>query len=377
MPGAVGDALWNDLLAGTSYVRPLGCDLVAAWQLDRDRPPQPWHSATPGEPTTVRRIASDQLAVAAMQMVQTQSGLPPADPDRFGLSIGGSKGMLGLPAEAYEQATFPDLIAPTTPLGHIARFTPSSRMSCSVAACATGLVSLIQAARWIRWNECDAAIAGSADASLNPAVLASYRRLGVLSAGQPSPFGRDRDGFVISEGAALLALEEEQHAAARGTEPLAIWAGEDLRSDGSGLVQTDASGEAVAVTVGNALEAAGVPPRAIDAICLHGTGTRQNDRSEGRGLRRVFGDRLRSIPAVSVKGAWGHALGAAGSLETAVCVQMLRDQVVPPHLMHGPVDPACEVAGFAPVAREMPLRHVLKVSLGFGGHIAAAVLSRA
>ena len=368
--GRYDDDLWQTLLAGRSLLAPLPDEFLTRTGLDRR--PGPWVAPPSGQPTGVQ-------AAQVMQRLGKQTRLS-ASPQRqrLGLVWGSSKGSLGEPPESWERTTsFPGRLAPSHPLDVLTTRLRPDRATCPTAACATGLVSLIQAARWIRWGECDAVVAGSADSSINVAVLASYRRLGVLTAGKPSPFGTGRDGFAVGSGAAALMLDEFGHASKCGRQPLARWLGDDLRSDPSGLVQADPSGEAVAVCVGNALAMAGLAPDAIDAISLHGTGTRQNDLAEGRGLRRVFGSRLDAIPAFSVKGAIGHTLGAAGAIETAVCVRMLAEQIVPPHVMSGPIDLECEVTSLAPTPREMPLRHVLKLSLGFGGHVAAAVLGRA
>ena len=385
LPGLAMHAdAWASLLAGESHVHPLD----DAWL--NVRWPGPWQVAGPGAPFHIHGCWALQLlqvvGLPTMTRAKLAAQLSPTipDPDRFAAVIGASKGSLRYPEsdslaalfEAHD-APFPDRVAPSSLLDEFCEHFPETiRRTSPVAACATGLVSVVQAARWIRWGEVDTAIAGSADAAASPIVLASYRRLGVLTKTQPRPFDVARDGFVIGEGAGLLVLDTEAAAASRGAEPLAVLAGEDLRSDASGLVAAAPDGEAVAVTVGNALSQAGLQPRDIDAIVLHGTGTRQNDLSEGRGLRRVFGPRLNAIPAASIKGAWGHTLGASGAIEAAVAVQMLVDQVVPPHCFADDIDPACEVSNLASDARPMPLRHVLKLSLGFGGHVAAAIFSR-
>ena len=400
LPGlmSIGDAAWRSLVAGESQVHPYGLpddepfdppDGRPEYRDDadlRDRWPGPWQVAGPGSPFLRVNCGAEQLAHLAGQAAMRQAGLGglfrPAvgDPNRFGLSVGGSKGFVGYgfggPLDAWDDRVATGL-QPSQLVDSIGRLVPHGRRSCPVAACATGLVSAIQATQWIRWGETDTVLAGSADCAAVPLVMASYRRLGVLCPSRPRPFDRDRDGFVIGEGVGMLILDDERAAAARGTEPLAVIAGEDMRSDAAGLVAADPSGEAVAVCVGNAIESAALDPSDIDAICLHGTGTRQNDLAEGRGLRRVFRSGLDDIPAVSVKGAWGHTLGASGALETAVAVEMLRRQVVPPHVGLRQIDPACEVANLTTEAREHPIRHVLKLSLGFGGHLAAAVLSRA
>ena len=415
LPGLWNGAAWASLARGESHVRPLPDDLAATWRLDRwpGISPADWRIAAPGKTASQRRLTASHLVGLATGAAVREAGLSGSDstvrtdstvrsgstsrsasssqshaasshdPARTGLVIGGSKGRLGPPLGALAQQSFPGLLAPDAALAAAAVHVAAEYATCPVAACATGLVSLVQAARWIRWGHCDRVVAGSGDAGLCGPVLASYRRLGVLS-GSPQPFAADRDGFVIGEGAAVLVLEREAVARGRGVAPLAYWSGEDLRADAAGLVAASPDGEAVAVTIEGALKSADLSPSAIDAISLHGTGTRQNDASEAAGLAAVFGSRLRAIPAFSVKGGWGHTLGAAGALEAAVCVQMLRTQTVPPHLSAAsPVgdrfacDPDCGDLLLPSRATSSPLRHVLTLSLGFGGHIAAGVLSRA
>ena len=376
LPGLIDDA-WDRLLAGDSPIHDLQNATLDRW-------PGRWQVAGPDTPTDRGPLTLLQQ-VAAPAMRQARLGLATlpvmADPSRTAAVIGASKGGLHFPPGdplATLEGPFPGSVAPSSLLDDFtAPFPPEVLRSCPVAACATGLVAVVQAARAIRWNHADTVLAGSADTAACPLVLASYRRLGVLAKGLPRPFDLDRDGFVIGEGAGLLVLDDETAAAARGAQPLAVVAGEDLRCDASGLVAAADDGDAVAVTVGNALAQANLRPADIDAVVLHGTGTRQNDRSEGAGLRRVFGPHLDRLPAVSIKGAWGHTLGASGAIEAAIAVQMLRTQTVPPHVGLRELDPACEVSDFSDRPRERTLRHVLKLSLGFGGHVAAVVFSRA
>lgn len=250
---------------------------------------------------------------------------------------------------------------------------------CPVAACATGLVSLIRGADLVRSNECDVVLAGSSDASLVPIVLGSFQRLGVMARGfeEPStacrPFDAERSGFVIGEGAAVLVLEDREHAVARGAEILAEFVTSGMASDPSGMMQIDPDGTSLAWLIRDVLRRANVSPAEIDAINLHGTATRANDAAESHAVRAAFGAAADRLACSSQKGAIGHLLGAAGSVESAFAVLALRDQVVPPTINLQTSDPQCDLDYVANVARPARLRNVLKLSLGFGGHVAVGL----
>ena len=253
---------------------------------------------------------------------------------------------------------------------------------CPVAACATGLVSLIRGADLIRSSECDVVLAGSSDASLVPIVLGSFQRLGVLARGfeEPAtacrPFDAERSGFVIGEGAAVLVLEDREHAVARGANILAEFVAGGMASDPSGMTQIDPDGTSLAWLIRDVLRRANVSPAEIDAINLHGTATRANDLAETRAVRAAFGTAADRLACSSQKGAIGHLLGAAGSVESAFAVLSLRDQLVPPTINLRTPDPQCDLDYVANESRPMRLRNVLKLSLGFGGHVAVGLFRR-
>ncbi len=254
---------------------------------------------------------------------------------------------------------------------------------CPVAACATGLVSLIRGADLIRSDECDVVLAGSSDASLVPIVLGSFQRLGVLARGfdDPSracrPFDAERSGFVIGEGAALLVLEEIEHAIARGASIYAEFVAGGLAADPSGLTQVEPDGASLAWLIQDVLRRADVSPSEIDYINLHGTATRANDVAETRAVRAAFGSAADRVLCSSQKGAIGHLLGAAGSVETAVTLLALRDQVAPPTVNLCTRDAQCDLDYVAATAQSARMRNVMKLSLGFGGHLAVGVFRAA
>lgn len=321
------------------------------------------------------------MAVAAARESLTHAGLSDIS-ERGGCVLGTSK--LGLRSFAREMQQLgrsdPALLWPNAAACAVAsEWHLRGPVLCPVAACATGLVSLIRGAELIRSSECDVVLAGSSDASLVPIVLGSFQRLGVLARGfeEPAtacrPFDAERSGFVVGEGAAVLVLEDREHATARGANILAEFVAAGMASDPSGMTQIDTDGTSLAWLIRDVLRRANVSPAEIDAINLHGTATRANDLAETHAVRTAFGTAADRLACSSQKGAIGHLLGAAGSVESAFAVLALRDQVVPPTINLRTPDPHCDLDYIANEARPTRLRNVLKLSLGFGGHIAVGL----
>lgn len=250
------------------------------------------------------------------------------------------------------------------------------------AACATGLVSLIRGVQLIRDGSCDVVLAGSTDWSLRPEYLAGYRRMGVLakSGDDPSvacrPYDRRRSGFVVGSGAAMLVLEEWQHARDRGARILVEWQGSALAGDASSMVDVDAEGETAARVIRDALRRSHRCEDVVDAASLHGTGTMANDLAESRALRKTFGERAAAISCFSLKGSIGHLMGAAGSVETATLILAMNAGLVPATVNLEQPDPDCGLDFTPGEPRARPIRAALKLSLGFGGACAAALLTR-
>jgi 3-oxoacyl-[acyl-carrier-protein] synthase II len=255
--------------------------------------------------------------------------------------------------------------------------------ACPVAACATGLVAVLQGVQLLRRGVCDVAFAGAADASLDPTLLAAFRRMRVLAEAGPGedpasavrPCDRRRSGFAVGEGAAVLILERAEHAEARGVPAYAEVAGGALGSDAHHLTDLNPDPANLAGLIGRALARSGVAAEEIDHVNLHGTATRTNDPLECAAIRRALGPRSGRVAASANKAQIGHLLGAAGAAELAITCLALRDGFVPPTLNLRDPDPACDL-DLSPVGRPREVRAALKLSLGFGGHLAAAVLRR-
>ena len=251
-----------------------------------------------------------------------------------------------------------------------------------VAACATGVVAVIRAAELVRRGECDVVIAGSADDSLHPLVLASFQKLGVLAqhadpAAASRPFDRDRTGFVIGSGAGALVLERRSHALARGSTWYAELGPGRVQSDPTGMTSLDESGNMLAhlISAATPLTSRGAL-RVPDVLNLHGTGTRLNDPAECRAVQQVYGSEITAASCGSLKGAIGHMLGAAGSVELAFCCLMFRDQIVPANVNLDSPAEECRLPWVLEHPRARRIESILKLSLGFGGHQAALWLER-
>ena len=375
--GAGREISWSAILDGRSAV-----DWIEADDLSGSRPRRlRWVGAS----APAELLATDEpvvsMAVIAACEALSHAGLTDIS-EHSGCVIGTSKLGLRSFARAMKRSdpSDPALLWPNAAARAVAsEWNLRGPALCPVAACATGLVSLIRGADLIRSGECDVVLAGSSDASLVPIVLGSFQRLGVMARGfeEPAtacrPFDAERSGFVIGEGAAVLVLEDREHAVARGANILAEFIAAGLASDPSGLTQIDPDGTSLAWLIRDVLRRANVSPDEIDAINLHGTATRANDIAETRAVRAAFGSAADRLACSSQKGAIGHLLGAAGSVESAFAVLALRDQVVPPTINLRTHDPQCDLDYVPNESRPMRLRTVLKLSLGFGGHVAVGL----
>ncbi|GAB4584815.1 KasA/KasB family beta-ketoacyl-ACP synthase [Nocardia sp. IFM 10818] len=248
-----------------------------------------------------------------------------------------------------------------------------------VSACASGCEALVHAWRSIILGEADMIVAGGVEGYINPVALAGFSMARALSSrvGEPErasrPFDRDRDGFVFGEAAALLLVESEAHALARGAKPLARLLGAGLTADGYHLVAPDPEGLGCARAMRRAIETAGVTAAEVDHVNAHATGTSMGDLAEAKGITAAIG----SHPSVyAPKSALGHSVGAVGALEAVISVLTLRDQVIPPTLNLENQDPEIDLDIVHAKPRHTPVEYVLNNSFGFGGHNAAVLFGK-
>jgi 3-oxoacyl-[acyl-carrier-protein] synthase II len=245
------------------------------------------------------------------------------------------------------------------------------------SACSTGAHSIGEAARMIARGEVDAMVAGGTEAALVGLCIAAFRRMGALSrVGESRPFDTRRDGFVMGEGSAVLVLEREEHAVARGAQIFARVTGYGASNDAFHITQPEENGRGAVEAMTAALQDADLSPVDVGYVNAHGTSTPINDRVETIALRQVFSDD--GPPVSSCKGAVGHTLGAAGAIEALACVEALRRGALPPTLGLEDIDPECAADHIAGAPREAPdLRVALSNSFAFGGQNATLVLQAA
>ena len=249
-------------------------------------------------------------------------------------------------------------------------------------ACASASNAIGQAFWVIQNDEADVMITGGAEAALTPLGLAGFCANRALStrndepARASRPFDRDRDGFVLSEGAGIIVLEEYGHARRRGAKMYAEMIGFGMSGDGTHIVQPDPEGRGAAYAMQQMLKDASAEADSVDHINAHGTGTPLGDIAETRAIKIVFGDHARRIAVSSTKSSVGHLLGASGGVETIATVLALRDQVAPPTINLENPDPACDLDYVPLVPREMPIRRAACNSFGFGGQNACLLLQK-
>ncbi len=250
-----------------------------------------------------------------------------------------------------------------------------------VTACSTGAHSIGDAARMIRDDDADIMLAGGAEGTINPLGVAGFaqaRALNMTYNDRPEqasrPYDRDRDGFVMGEGAGVVCLEEYEHAKARGAKIYAEVVGYGLSGDGYHVTAPHPTGDGAYRAMAMAMKKAGMQPSDIDYINAHGTST-MADTIELGAVKRLFGDDLSGASMSSTKSAIGHLLGGAGAVESIFCILALRDQIVPPTLNLDNPDDGCEGVDLVPhVARKRQVRAVLNNSFGFGGTNASLIM---
>ncbi len=250
-----------------------------------------------------------------------------------------------------------------------------------VTACSTGAHSIGDAARMIRDDDADIMLAGGAESTINPLGVAGFaqaRALNMSYNDRPEqasrPYDKDRDGFVMGEGAGVIVLEEYEHAKARGAKIYAEVVGYGLSGDGYHVTAPHPTGDGAFRSMQMALKKAGMQPSDIDYINAHGTST-MADTIELGAVKRLFGDDIGGASMSSTKSAIGHLLGGAGAVESIFCILALRDQIVPPTLNLDNPDEGCEGVDLVPhVAKKRTVRAVLNNSFGFGGTNASLIM---
>ncbi len=252
----------------------------------------------------------------------------------------------------------------------------------SVAACAAGVQAFVDAVHMIQRGDADVVITGGTEAGITPVAIAGLANMGALSTrnddpgGASRPFDKGRDGFVFSEGAAIVVLESEEHAARRGAHVMCEAAGGTYTSDAFHITAPDPSGRGQAAAINGALRRAGVEPGEVDYVAAHATATPLGDIGETNTIKRVFGDHAHKLAISANKSMLGHLLGAAGAVSSLACILAIRDGVIPPTINLTDPDPKCDLDYTPNTARQMQVDVALANGFGFGGQNASAVFRR-
>ena len=312
------------------------------------------------------------------------------DRDRFGCSIGAHMGdtdyvveKRGLQDQLIPAGKGPwwQQLLPNTACSMVANDYDlrGPRLSNSTA-CASGTIAILKAVRSIRDGQCDIALAGSSEA-IHPLFAAGFYNMGVLAdhadpAQACRPFDVNRSGFVMGEGAGMFVLERLEHAQARGVPIYAEVLGGRILNDARHVTSLDANSDALHELIRVTLRSSNLVPRDVAYVNAHGTGTKQNDLLESRGIRTAFGSAANSVCVSANKAMLGHLVNASGSVELAITALALRDGFAPPTLNLTDPDPECDLDCIPLFGREQALEHALKLSIAFGGHLAAIALRR-
>jgi 3-oxoacyl-[acyl-carrier-protein] synthase II len=389
------ESFWSNLKNGVSGIRTIDAFDTSAYDCKiggqvRDFDPKPFFK----NPKDVRRTDRfTQLAMAAAKMAVTDSGVDIENleqRDRFGVivstGIGGLKTLqdqltilLTKGPSRNSPFTIPMLIS-NMASGFISmEFDLRGPNLCIVTACATSNNAIGESWRIIKSGDADLFLAGGAEASIVEIGLAGFSAMRALSTRNDEPerasrpFDRDRDGFVMSEGAGVVVVEELEHAKARGAKIYCEITGYGLSADAYHMTAPPPDGEGAARAMQLALEHARISPDQVDYINAHATSTDIGDICETRAIKHVFGEHAYKVAISSTKSMTGHLLGGAGGVEMAACALAIRDSVIPPTINLENPGEECDLDYTPNVARERKVRIAVNNSFGFGGHNATLV----
>ena len=394
--GLSASEFWTNLVAGRSGIGPMTlCDptdypcRIAGEVSGFD--PEQYIAAK-----DARRMARfTQLAVAAAGMALEDAGLDLAQENRelVGVLLGNGNGGFPTIEEAVRAMVdrggmrmnpfFFPMILPNMAAGTVSRIYGTLGYTSTVTtACAASTQSIGDAVEVIRRGRADVMLTGGTEAGISQLGLAGFSVMRALSARNEDPerasrpFDAQRDGFIPAEGAAILVVEELEHALARGATILAEVVGYGVSSDAYHPVQPEEDGRGAALAMRWALEDAGVAPADVDYINAHGTSTPLNDVAETKAIKRAFGDQAYRVPISSTKSMIGHALGGAGGLEAVACIKTIVGGVIHPTANYEFPDPECDLDYVPNQARQKEVNVVLSNSFGFGGQNACLVFRR-
>jgi 3-oxoacyl-[acyl-carrier-protein] synthase II len=332
------------------------------------------------------------LAVAGAKLAWEDAGQPSVDPARTGVMF--STGIGGLSSLLAQHKVFLErgadrvspfmvpMLMPNAAAGNVAMaFGFTGPNECITTACAAGAHAVGDAYRLIQRELADVCIAGGTEASVLPLTIAGFAQMQALTRNPDPkrasrPFDRDRDGFVLSEGACALVLEEAGRAASRGARIYGEVTGYGASADAYHITAPEPEGLGAIQALQAALEDAGEPPDAVGYINAHGTSTQLNDAAETKAIKKALGDHAYRVPISSTKSMTGHLLGAAGAMEAGIAALVVHHGVIPPTINYENPDEDCDLDYVPNDARQADVRFALSNAFGFGGHNAVIGIRR-
>lgn len=393
--GGTAPENWQNLLAGASGAHALEHEWVSTYQLPVTFAAEA--SVRPSEvlprPTAKRLDIASQFALVAAMEAWQDAGEPEVAPERLGVDFATGIGGVWTLLDAWDTLrekgprrvmpmTVP-MLMPNASAGFLSLHFGAKAFARTVAsACASSVESLVSAYEHLQSGAADVIIAGGAESAIHPITVASFASMQALSRRNDSPetasrpFDTGRDGFVMGEGAAVLILETEEHAKARGAKVYAEFAGSSITADSHHITAPDPEGHGAARAVSQALEAAGRSAADVTHINAHATSTPVGDIAEYTALKAVLGDRVHDIPISATKASTGHLLGGTGAIESVFSVLAIRDRLAPPTINLENQDPEIPVRASS---QPQPLgdgpQLAISNSFGFGGHNAVAAFT--
>ncbi len=392
--GLTAEASWQAALAGRSGIGPITLFDASEYPTRFAGEVHEFDPLQYLDRKEVRRLDRfTHLAVAAARMAVEDSALQleREDRDRVGVMIGSGIGgietletqMIGVFERGPDRMSpffIPMMICDMASGAVSIQLGLGGPNSCVVTACATGTNAIGDAREIIRRGDAEVMLAGGTEAAITRMGVGGFAAMRALSTRNDDPqrasrpFDRDRDGFVMAEGAAVLVLETLEHARARDARILGEIAGYGMSADAFHITQPAPEGAGAARAMRLALKKAEMRPEDVQYVNAHGTSTPANDKNETQALKTVFGEHAYKIPTSSTKSMTGHLLGAAGAVEAMFCLQAMRDGMLPPTINRENPDPECDLDYVTEGARRQAVRVTMSNSFGFGGHNATLIL---
>jgi 3-oxoacyl-[acyl-carrier-protein] synthase II len=388
--------MWRNLLAGQGGAGPITLFDAAAYNAKFACGVKDFDAgALIGKKDARRMDRFTQLAVVAAQQALQDSALVVNTDNtaRIGVYIGSGIGGIGTMEAELRQLIVkgPDRVSPflvpmmlpDTGSGQVAiQFGLRGPNMAIVTACASGNNAIGEATECIRRGAADVMVTGGAEAGVTPLAVAGFNSMTAISTRNDAPeiasrpFDKERDGFVIGEGAGMMVLEELGQALVRGAKIYGEVLGYGATADAYHITAPEENGAGAVRAMQAALQQAGLQPDQIDYINAHGTSTPLNDKSETQAIKTVLGEAAYRIPISSTKSMTGHLLGAGGAVEAVICARVLTDGMIPPTINYQHPDPACDLDYVPNTARSVAVNTIMSNSFGFGGHNAVLIFGR-